>query len=284
MPDDAGTSGTIAVQRAMIDQAARLRYRVAVLDTPDGLEPAPDASRAGVHAQPVGAWLRQLAVPSASQKFAALYYPWLLVPDGLRGELAARRVPPSGHVAGVYAQVDNAKGVQHPPANVELAFVVDVGKDVTNAQQGQLNELGVNVIRSFPGRGIRVWGARSLAAGDDAQEPWWFIHIRRTMSMIEDSVEKSMQWTVFESNDDTLRRTVTHALNLFLEQIWRTGGLKGAKPDQAFYVKCDATNNPQAQIDQGWLVCEVGVAVAAPMEFLTFLVRRLPGGTGVVEA
>jgi hypothetical protein len=284
LPDADGVPGTIAVQRAMVDQATRLRYRVAVLDSPDYLEPSVGSSPSGVHARSVGDWPNQLALPPASLKFAALYYPWLLVPDGLRYESMTRRVPPSGHVAGVYAQVDNAQGVQHPPANVELNFAVEVAKNVSGPQQGQLNELGINVIRSIPGRGIRVWGARSLAAGDDTQEKWWFIHIRRTMSMIEDSVEKSMQWTVFESNDDTLRRTVTHAMNLFLEQIWRTGGLKGVKPDQAFYVKCDATNNPQSQIDQGWLVCEVGVAVAAPMEFLTFLVRRLPDGTGVVEA
>ncbi len=147
-----------------------------------------------------------------------------------------------------------------------------------------MNELGINVIRSFPGRGIRLWGARSLAAANDALEEWWFIHVRRTMSMIEDSVEKSMQWTVFESNDHNLRRTLTHSLNVFMEQIWLSGGLKGASASEAFYVKCDDTNNPQSQIDQGLLVCEVGVAVAAPMEFLTFQVRRLPDGTGVVEA
>ena len=217
-------------------------------------------------------------------KFAAVYYPWVLVPDGLTNELATRRVPPGGHVAGVYAQVDNSAGVQHPPANVELEFAVDVGRRVSDAQQGQLNEQGINVIRSFPGRGIRVWGARSLAAEYDDQESWWFIHVRRTLSMIEDSVEKSMQWTVFETNDANLRRTLAHSLTVLLEQLWRSGGLKGASAKQAFYVKCDDTNNPQSQVDLGRLVCEVGVAIAAPMEFLTFQVQRLPDGTGVVEA
>jgi uncharacterized protein len=272
LPPINGVSGPDAVAKAMVDQARRLRYRVAVLDTQDNLEPTAVIN-----------WLQGLALPPASLQFGAVYYPWLRVPDGLTNELATRRVPPSGHVAGVFAQVDNASGVQHPPANVEVAFAVDVVKDLSGVQQGALNEMGINAIRSFPGRGIRVWGARSLAAGDDAQEKWWFIHVRRTMSMIEDSVEKSMQWTVFESNDHNLRRTLTHSLTVFLERLWFLGGLKGTTPDQAFYVKCDDTNNPQSQIDRGWLVCEVGVAVAAPMEFLTFQIRRLPDGAGVVE-
>jgi phage tail sheath protein FI len=257
----------------MINQAQCLRYRVAVLDTPDNLEPTA-----------VATWLRSQNLSSGYAQFAAVYYPWLLVPDGLTNDLTTRRLPPSGHVAGVYAQIDNSLGVQHPPANVQLQYTAGVGKNVTATQQGQLNESGINVIRSFPGRGIRIWGARSLAAAYDAQTDWWYIHVRRTMSMIEDSVEKSMQWTVFESNDDTLRSTVTHVMTVFLEQIWLTGGLQGATADEAFYVKCDATNNPQSLIDVGQLVCEVGVAVAAPMEFLTFLVQRLPDGTSVTES
>jgi phage tail sheath protein FI len=264
---------TKPVFQALVDQARRLRYRVAIVDPPDNFEPAK-----------ILEWLTSLSLPPASVKFAAVYYPWLTVPDGLTKELGVRRVPLGGHIAGVYAKIDNSVGVQHPPANVELQFAVDVGKRVSDSQQGILNEQGINVIRSFPGRGIRVWGARSAAAGDDAQPQWWYIHVRRTMSMIEDSVEKSMQWTVFEPNTDILRRTLTHSLNVLLEQIWQSGGLKGTSTAEAFFVKCDGTNNPQELIDLGWLVCEVGVAVAAPMEFLTFQVRRLPDGSGVVEA
>ncbi len=260
------------IYQAMIDQARRLRYRVAVLDTPDNREPAA-----------VSQWLQAQQLPVAYAQFAAVYYPWILAPDGRTNERDTCRIPPSGHVAGVYAQVDNSAGVQHPPANVELEFAADVGKQVSAIQQGQLNEQGINVIRAFPGRGIRVWGARSLAAADLAQEEWWYIHVRRTLSMIEDSVEKSTQWAVFEPNDYNLRRTLAHALTVLLEQIWLKGGLKGATASEAFYVKCDDTNNPQAQIDVGMLVCEVGVAIAAPMEFLSFLIRRLPDGTTSVE-
>ncbi|HEX3151508.1 MAG TPA: phage tail sheath C-terminal domain-containing protein [Gemmataceae bacterium] len=263
-----------AVFQAMVDQARRLRYRVAILDPPDNLEPTDVFNK----------WLKLLAFPAAYMQFAAVYYPWLMAPDGLTKETGVRRVPPGGHIAGAYAQVDNSVGVQHPPANVKLQFVVSVCKRVSDSQQGMLNDLGINLIRAFPGRGIRVWGARSVAAGDDAQPQWWYIHVRRTMSMIEDSVEKSMQWTVFEPNTDILRRTLTHSLNVLLEQIWQAGALKGTSTSEAYFVKCDANNNPQSLIDAGSLVCEVGVAVAAPMEFLTFQVRRLPDGSGVVEA
>lgn len=273
LPNFGDVPGVSAIYQAMIDQARRLLYRVTVLDTPDNLEPT-----AAVN------WIVGRGLPEAFVQFGAAYYPWVLAPDGLTDEQSARRVPPSGHVAGVYAQVDNSIGVQNPPANIELQFAVDVGKEPTASQLGNLNEQGINVIRAFPGRGIRVWGARSLAAAFNQQADWWFIHVRRTLSMIEDSVEKSMQWTVFEMNDDKLRRTLTHSLTVMLEKIWLAGGLQGASAQQAFYVKCDSTNNPQSQIDLGILVCEVGVAIAAPMEFLIFQVRQLPDGTAVSEA
>jgi phage tail sheath protein FI len=144
-----------------------------------------------------------------------------------------------------------------------------------------LNPHDVNAIRPFRGRGIRVWGARALAARDD--NDWRFIHARRLMSMIEESVYKSMQWTVFEPNDFSLRRTLVHSLSVFLEAIWREGGLKGALPREGFYVKCDETNNPQAVVDAGQIVCEVGIAVAAPMEFIVFEIQQDPGGAAIVE-
>jgi phage tail sheath protein FI len=132
LPDDNNVSGAGAVYQAMIDQARRLRYRVAVLDPPDGYEP-----------KDVGTWLDAQVLPPAFVRFAAVYYPWVRVPDGLANELATRSVPPGGHVAGVYAQVDNSVGVQKPPANVELQFAVDLVKSVTDPQQGQLNERGI---------------------------------------------------------------------------------------------------------------------------------------------
>ena len=254
--------------QSMLNQCERLRDRVAIIDPP--------ASERSV--SKVLAWREVCRLHSP---FGALYYPWLKVPDPLGLEGLSRSVPPSGHVAGVFARIDNQFGVQRPPANVALQFATDVVEAITSEQQEELNPKGVNALRAFPGRGIRVWGARSLAGKDDSD--WQFIHVRRLMSMIEESVEDSTQWAVFEPNDDALRRTLVHSLSVFLETIWRRGGLKGAIPSQAYYVKCDDTNNPPALEGLGQLVCQIGIAVAAPMEFLVFEIHRKPGETEVVE-
>jgi len=259
-------TGVFRLYETMIDQCERLRDRVAILDSPQDIH----------NPSTIVDWRYEFHT-----RFAALYYPWLKVPDPLDLDKLIRPVPPSGHVAGVYAQIDNRFGVQRPPANVALEFITDVVDEVTALQQEELNPHDVNAIRAFRGRGIRVWGARSLAASGD--NDWRFIHARRLMSMIEESVYKSMQWTVFESNDFSLRRTLVHSLTVFLEAIWRQGGLKGALPAQGFYVKCDETNNPPAVVDAGQVVCEVGIAVAAPMEFIVFEIRQDPGGTVINE-
>jgi hypothetical protein len=253
------------IQQLMLDQCERLRDRVAIVDPPGGL-----------NMKQVVAWRNNFY-----SRFGALYYPWLKVPDAPGANGGSRLVPPSGHVAGIYAQIDNRFGVQRPPANMPLEFINDVGQEITSIQQEELNPFDVNAIRAFNGRGIRIWGARSLAATSDSE--WRFIHTRRLMSMIEESVFKSMQWAVFEPNDFALQRTLVHSLSVFLEQIWRQGGLKGVQPSQAFYVKCDATNNPQSVIDAGQIVCQVGVAVAAPMEFIVFEIRRSPSGSQITE-
>jgi len=268
----ANTWSMTAIQQAMLDQCTRLQYRVAVLDTPMSLQPAAALN-----------WLNAQAYSGVAARFAAVYYPWLQVPDELAIQGPNRTVPPSGHVAGAYAYTDNQFGVQKPPANVELQFISDVELTITNQQQGFLNPAGINAIRPFPGRGIRVWGARSLAS--PLQDPAWiYIHMRRLMSMIEDSVEKASQWVVFQTNNDDLRRMLTHSLNVFLQSIWLAGGLKGTRATDGYFVKCDSTNNPQSSIDAGLLVCQVGVAIAAPMEFLVFEMVRSVAGAQVVEA
>jgi hypothetical protein len=260
---------TRQIQDAMIEQCARLRYRLAILDAPDFLHP-----------RQAEAWVDTQQLRTSMSKFAALYYPWLRVPDpSARGE-RSRRVPPSGHVAGQWAQNDHVHGVQHPPANEPIEYVVDVGETVTDPQQGDLNTKGIDVIRPFPGRGIRIWGARSLSN----ERQWKFIHVRRLMSYIEESIEKSTQWTVFETHDNDLRRTLVHSLSVFLEGIWAVGGLRGNSPGDAFFVKCDETNNPRASVDAGLLICQVGVSIAVPMEFIVFEVRRSVTGSQVVEA
>lgn len=252
---------------AMIEHCERLRDRVAVLDSPASKNKTADLVK----------WRSWL-----NTRFAALYYPWLKVPDPINPNGLSRAVPPCGHVAGAYAQIDNKFGVHRPPANLALEFVTDVAEEVSALVQEELNPYDVNAIRSFNGRGIRIWGARSLA--DPSDSDWRFIHARRLMSMIEESVFKSMQWTVFEPNDFSLRRTLVHSLSVFLEAIWRQGGLKGAVPAEGFYVKCDETNNPPPVIDAGQLICEVGIAIAAPMEFIVFEIRQAAASAQIVEA
>jgi hypothetical protein len=255
-----------SIYSAMIDQCERLRDRVAILDYPQNQKTPRDLKN----------WRNQF-----STRFGAIYYPWLKVPDPLEIEGPTRRLPAAGHVAGVYAWIDNQFGVDRPPANVALDFATDVVEALGDLDQQELNPHGINVIRPFPGRGIRVWGARSLAGSDDPN--WEFIHVRRLMSMIEESVDKSMKWAVFEPNDFALRQTLAHSLSVFLEAIWRQGGLKGARPSDGFYVKCDETNNPSAVVEAGQIICEIGVAVAAPMEFLIFEIRQEPDGFSVNE-
>ena len=257
----------LRIYRAMIDQCERLRDRIAILDYPRGKNDFVDLLD----------WKTKLVT-----RFGAIYYPWLRVQNPLRGEGDTRRVPAVGHVAGVYARIDNQFGVYRPPANAALEFVTDVTDKVTDLGQQRLNPYGINTIRAFSNRGIRVWGARSLADLDDTD--WRYIHARRLMCMIEESVGKSTRWAVFEPNDFTLRQTLVHSLSVFLGAIWRNGGLKGSLPSDGFYVKCDETNNPPAVVDAGQLICEVGVAVAEPMEFLVFQIHQSPGAAEIAES
>jgi hypothetical protein len=261
----------VQLQSSMIDQCQRLQYRVALIDPPDGLQIGQ------VQTWPADNGL----VSSPSSRFAAFYYPWVLAPASTQIDGLTKSVPPSGYMAGAYAQTDLTYGVQRPPANVELQYAVDVDQAMSDVQQEGLNLNNINAIRAFPGRGIRVWGARSLAApGDD---DWRFIHVRRLMSAIEETVQRSSAWVVFQNNNDALRRSLTHSLTVLLTGIWTKGGLQGAKPADAFYVKCDSTNNPQSVIDQGQLICEVGIAIAAPMEFLVFEIRQDASGAQILE-
>jgi hypothetical protein len=275
-PDPTGTPQPLAandratLQMTMIEQCERLMYRFALIDPTDGIKP-----------DQMTLWPTQQGLINRSARFAAVYYPWLLVPDPASADPAAtRRVPPSGHVAGVYAQIDLSLGVQHPPANVALVSVSDVAEPVNGLQSGALNVADVNAIRVLPGRGIRVWGARTLAK----DEAWRFVHVRRLMSAIEATVQRCTRWAVFETNDAALRSSLSHGLTVLLEGIWEKGGLQGAKPFEGFYVRCDGTNNPQAVIDAGQVICRVGVAVAAPMEFIVFEIRQDVAGGTVVES
>jgi hypothetical protein len=268
-PEALNTQEIFTLYAAMLEQCERQRDRVALLDPPESAKGVTTLLN----------WRKiAAALSGTARRFAASYAPWIAVTDPTRNGVR-RLIPPSGHVAGVYAQVDNAFGVHRPPANVALVGVEDVAEALSARDQEELNPRGINLLRPFPGRGVRVWGARSLS-----DEPEWrFIHVRRVMSMIQESVDDSTQWTVFEPNDETLRRTLAHSLSVFLRGIWDAGGLKGAVPEEAFFVKCDETNNPPAVVDSGQLICQIGVAIAAPMEFLVFEIRQQAAGADIVE-
>ncbi len=254
----------IRIQTAMLDQCERLRDRVSVIDFRNSAR----------QVQELQEWRQLYRSP-----FGAIYFPWLQVDDPLKLTGPVREVPPCGHVAGTYARIDRSVGVHRPPANVALEFVTDLAVDVDDEVQQELNPQSINAIRSFPGRGLRVWGARSLAGPDQAE--WRFIHTRRFMSMLEESIEKSMKWAVFETNDATLRQTLRQMIEVFLDRVWRRGGLQGERREEAYYVKCDETNNPPRVTDLGQLLCRIGVALVAPMEFIIFELRPTPGGNAL---
>jgi phage tail sheath protein FI len=251
--------GVQAVQMAMYEFCERNKYSFAILDAPPDLSP-----------QQVQEW-RMAA--NYDTRYAALYYPWLQVADLSNGG-AMCLVPPSGHVAGIYARNDTERGVHKAPANEVVRGATGLAVQVTKGEQDVLNPLGINCVRSFPGRGIRVWGARTLSS-DPA---WRYINVRRLFNMLEESIERGTQWVVFEPNDPDLWARVRRDVRAFLTVLWRSGALFGATPDEAFFVKCDEETNPRETRDLGQLIIEVGVAPVKPAEFVIFRISQWTGG------
>jgi phage tail sheath protein FI len=248
--------GVQAVQQTIIDYCELVRYCFAILDAPPGLMP-----------QEVKEWRQTVNYDTTR---AALYYPWIEIPNQTGEGGPSRMVPPSGHMAGIYARTDNTRGVHKAPANELVRNSIGLEVQVTKGEHDLLNPIGVNVIRSFPGRGIRVWGARTLSS-DPA---WRYINVRRLFNMIEESIERGTQWVVFEPNDEFLWSRVTRDVSAFLRGVWRQGALFGSTPDKAFYVKCDAETNPPEARDLGQLVCEIGICPVKPAEFVIFRVSQ----------
>jgi Bacteriophage tail sheath protein len=211
-------------------------------------------------------------------KFAALYYPWIEVMNPLTNQ--PMLVPPSGHVAGVWCRTDSTRGVHKAPANEVTLGVNGLGFQITQAEQGGLNKVGINCIRSFPGRGIRIWGARTLSSDPE----WRYINVRRLFNYIAESIMEGTQWSVFEPNDERLWMQLRIAASNFLTRTWREGALFGATPEQAFFVKCDAETNPPEVIEAGQVICEIGIAPVKPAEFVVFRLSQFSaGGTSEIE-
>ncbi len=266
---------------ALLSQCEKLQDRVAVLDAPvdvpnlDALKqvavaeaaPAP----AGSATNPPG--LRPRNSPGG---YGAFYFPAITIRDPLAPAQLVN-VPPSGHLAGIYARTDATRGVHKAPANENVRGAVNVTYRVTHQEQGELNRLGVNCIRLFPQEGIRVWGARTLA---DSGE-WRYLNVRRLFNMIEKSIARSTRWIVFEPNDSSLWKSIRRDVSAFLTLLWRQGALMGAAPEEAFFVQCDEETNTTEEIDAGRVVALIGIAPVKPAEFVIFRIGQSAAGTEV---
>lgn len=268
--------GQIAlVQAALVDQCERLRDRVAVLDVP-----FETVDRLTFAASELREWRMRF-----DSEFAGLYAPWVRVVDPLRdrgvaGGALTRAIPPSGHVAGQAAATDLRVGVHVAPANIPLRWIQSVTLAFDDAMHGLLNSSGVNVVRAQPGRGHRVLGARTVSSDPD----WRFLNVRRLLSMIEEAIDVSIQWAVFEPNDWATRAKLTLVIQSFLQELWSRGAMVGATPNEGFWVRCDETNNPSYLRDQGRLQIDVGIAPTTPFEFIVLRIGRDANGFAMADS
>ncbi|MEU6328582.1 phage tail sheath C-terminal domain-containing protein [Streptomyces sp. NPDC047049] len=249
---------------AVLAHCTGMHNRLALIDPPADLLPDAVKDFAGA----------QLASPDAPEAaFTTLYYPWVKVP-GVEGR--PRTVPPCGHLAGVWARTDAERGVFKAPANAAPRGVLDLPVLLTDGEQGELNAAGVNCLRSFPDRGLLVWGARTRSTSRD----WKYLNVRRLICFLRDSIQQSSTWAVFEPNDQRLWGTLRQTVATFLLDQWREGALVGRTPEEAFYVICDETNNPREKQDLGEVHCDIGVAPVRPAEFVHFTITQIAGPAG----
>jgi uncharacterized protein len=253
-----------SVQTSMIAHCENMKDRFAILDCPPGMNP-----------QAMKEWRMNTA--GYDTKYGAVYYPWIKIADPLGGP--SIMTPPSGYMAGIYARSDNERGVHKAPANEVVRGAIGLEMQITKGEQDILNPIGVNCIRTFPGRGIRVWGARTLSS--DAS--WRYVNVRRLFNYIEKSIQTGTQWIVFEPNDADLWARIRRDISAFLTNVWRTGALFGATPAQAFYVKCDEETNPPSVRDAGQVIIEIGLAPVKPAEFVIFRVSQWAAGSETSE-
>ncbi len=204
--------------------------------------------------------------------FAAMYHPWVKVADPITKNAVA--IPPSGSVAGVYARTDNTRGVFKAPANEIVSACVGLDCNYTTGEQDILNPKGVNLIRSFSGSGIRIWGARTISSNS----LWRYVNVRRLFLYIEESIKVSTNWVVFEPNEPLLWLRVKRTIELFLGDLWRTGALAGGSEGEAFFVDIGANTMSQSDIDNGRLICVIGVAPVKPAEFVIFRITQKTNG------
>jgi len=238
------------VQQEAIALCERLRDRMAILDIPPS-----QGTRSAIQ------WRKMF-----DSSYAAFYYPWVAVHQGG----VEQKVPASGFVAGVIARVDRSRGVFHPPANETIESAVDLELILQDKDLGELNREGINCLKSFPTRGIRIWGART-ASSDPMQR---YVNVRREIGAIVKTLSRDLQWVVFEPNDSGLWKRVAMDVQFFLYDLWKQGFFRGGSPEDAFFVKCDSENNPPDVREAGMVVVDVGVSPVRPAEFVTFTITQ----------
>lgn len=254
------------IQQYMIAHCEKMQDRFAILD-----------SRR--NAGPSNGLVAQRDVVGSRKGYGALYYPWIFISDPSGdGRL---KVPPSGHIAGVFARTDNDKGVHKAPANEQIRGVLELERRLTDDEQGPLNEQGINVIRMFRGRGATIWGARTTTPKEETQ--WRYVNVRRLLLFIEESIQEGTRFAVFEPNNLALWETVKRQVTDFLTRVWKSGALFGAKPEDAFRVRVDEELNPASVRALGQLIIEVVLYPTTPAEFIVFRVIQQPGGPTVQE-
>ena len=231
------------LSESLVAHCEKMKDRFAILSAPEKASP------------------RSLRPPVTSS-YAAMYWPWINIRDSTTGKNI--RVPPCGHIAGVYARTDLNRGVHKAPANEVLQGTLDLAVQGNSADLRRLTRLGVNALRVFPRRGIRIWGARTTSSNPE----WRYVPVRRIALFVEESVSKGTQWVVFEPNTNKLWAQVRQSVKNFLTHLWSQGALQGQKPQEAFFVKCDRTTMTQNDINNGRLVCQIGMAVVRPAEFV----------------
>ncbi|HEY6292462.1 MAG TPA: phage tail sheath C-terminal domain-containing protein [Terriglobia bacterium] len=282
---------------ALLSHCENLKDRIAILDAPEEVKNVDDLTQVGAAAaapkggKTAGGAGEEKGPPSpakgqglrprvSDRGYGAFYFPWITVRDPLSAKDLVD-VPPSGHVAGIYARTDATRGVHKAPANEPIRGALNLTYRLTDAEQGVLNQGGVNCLRFFPREGALVWGARTVA---DGASEWRYVNVRRLFNMIEESIVRATRWVVFEPNDTALWKAIRRDISAFLTLVWRDGALMGATPEEAFFVQCDADTNPPEVIDAGQVVTLVGLAPVKPAEFIIFRIGQHAGGAEIESA
>jgi len=241
-----------AIVNSLISHAQRMRYRIAIIDSGDGMTVADVRA---MRAQFDSSW-------------AAFYYPWVQILDPITNQ--PRNMPPSGFVAGIYARNDINRAVYKAPANEVVTLAIGFERLLNKGQQEVLNPEGVNAFRFFEGRGYRLWGARTMSSDSE----WKYVNLRRYFAFLEHSIDKGTQWAVFEPNGSALWANVRRTIDDFLFDQWQNGALLGDKAEKAYFVRCDRSTMTQNDLDNGRLVCLIGVAPLRPAEFVIFRIGQ----------